>query len=61
MIPFDRNKLADYLCIARSAMLRELGKMRDEGILKFEKNGFTYFASIEMIGGYMIQQIFKKI
>lgn len=40
-IPFDRNKLADYLCTDRSAMSRELGKMRDEGILKFEKNRFT--------------------
>ena len=40
-IPFDRNKLADYLCTDRSAMSRELGKMRDEGILEFEKNRFT--------------------
>ena len=40
-IPFDRNKLADYLCVDRSAMSRELGKMRDEEILKFEKNKFT--------------------
>ena len=40
-IPFDRNKLADYLCTDRSAMSRELGKMRDEGILEFEKNKFT--------------------
>ena len=41
LIPFGRNKLADYLCTDRSAMSRELGKMRDEGILKFEKNKFT--------------------
>lgn len=39
-IPFDRSKLADYLCTDRSALSRELGKMRDEGILEFEKHKF---------------------
>lgn len=39
-IPFDRNKLADYLCTDRSALSRELGRMRDEGLLEFEKNTF---------------------
>lgn len=49
LIPFDRNKLADYLCTDRSAMSRELGKMRDEGILKFEKNKFTLLIKIRAI------------
>ena len=40
-IPFDRNRLADYLCADRSAMSRELGNMRDEGLLIFEINHFT--------------------
>lgn len=39
-IPFSRSQLADYLCVDRSAMSRELGKMRDEGILEFNKNRF---------------------
>jgi len=39
-IPFSRSGLADYLCVDRSAMSRELGKMRDEGILEFHKNWF---------------------
>jgi len=39
-IPFSRSGLADYLCVDRSAMSRELGKMRDEGILEFHKNRF---------------------
>jgi len=39
-IPFSRNELADYLCVDRSAMSRELGKMRDEGILEFNRNQF---------------------
>ena len=39
-IPFNRQELADYLCVDRSAMSSELGKMRDEGILEFSKNKF---------------------
>lgn len=40
-IPFDRQQLADYLNVDRSALSKELGKMRDEGILEFHKNKFT--------------------
>ena len=40
-IPFNRQQLADYLSVDRSAMSSELGRMRDEGLLKFEKNRFT--------------------
>ena len=40
-IPFNRQQLADFLYVDRSAMSNELCKMRDEGILKFEKNKFT--------------------
>ena len=40
-IPFDRNTLAEYLGVNRSAVSRELGKMRDEGLLTFRKNDFT--------------------
>ncbi len=39
-IPFSREELADYLCVDRSALSRELCKMRDEGLLKFNKNEF---------------------
>lgn len=39
-IPFNRQQLADYLSVDRSAMSNELSKMRDEGILSFEKNHF---------------------
>jgi len=39
-IPFNRQQLADYLCVDRSAMSNELCKMRDEGMLTFEKNSF---------------------
>lgn len=40
-IPFNRQQLADFLSVDRSAMSNELCKMRDEGLLVFEKNKFT--------------------
>lgn len=40
-IPFDRQQLADYLAVDRSAMSAELGKLRREGLLDFRKNRFT--------------------
>jgi len=35
--------LADYLNVDRSALSKELGKMRDEGILTTRKNAFTLY------------------
>lgn len=40
-IPFDRQQLADYLSVDRSAMSNELCKMRDDGLLDFHKNRFS--------------------
>ena len=42
-IPFNRQQLADFLSVDRSAMSNELCKMRDEGLLEFEKNQFVLF------------------
>lgn len=39
-IPYNRQQLADYLSVDRSAMSNELCKMRDEGLLNFHKNHF---------------------
>lgn len=39
-IQFNRQELADYLSVDRSAMSKELGKLRDEGLLIFYKNCF---------------------
>ena len=39
-IPLGRAELADYLCVDRSALTRELAKMKDEGILDFDRNSF---------------------
>ena len=40
-IPFDRQELADYLCVERSALSRELGAMKKAGLLDYEKNRFV--------------------
>ncbi len=40
VIPFNRQQLADFLSVDRSAMSNELCKMRDEGLLTFRKNNF---------------------
>ena len=39
-IPFDRQQLADYLCVERSAMSAVLSKLREEGVLEVERNRF---------------------
>lgn len=39
-IPFNRQQLADYLSVERSAMSAELGRLRDEGALTFKKDHF---------------------
>ena len=39
-IPFNRQQLADYLSVDRSAMSNELGKLKKEGILTYDKNTF---------------------
>ena len=39
-IPFNRQQLADFLSVDRSAMSNELCKMRDAGLLEFDKNSF---------------------
>ena len=43
-IPFSRQQLADYLAVDRSAMSKELGKMRDERLLETHKNHFELFS-----------------
>lgn len=40
-LPFDRESMASYLGVNRSALSRELGAMEKEGIITFHKNKFT--------------------
>jgi len=39
-IPYNREELAHYLCVDRSAMSNELSKMRNDGLIKFNRNTF---------------------
>lgn len=39
-IPFNRQQLADFLAVDRSAMCKELAKMRDDGMILYNKNTF---------------------
>ena len=40
-IPFNRQQLADYLSVDRSAMSNELSKMQRDGLLRLERNHFS--------------------
>lgn len=46
-IPFDRQQLADYLNLDRSALSKELGKMRKDGLIEYNKNTFEIKMDIE--------------
>ena len=39
-IPLGRVELAEYLCVDRSALTRELAKMKEEGLIDYDKNSF---------------------
>ena len=39
-IPYDRQQLADYLCVERAAMSAELSKLQKEGLLNTKRNHF---------------------
>lgn len=41
-VPFNRQEMADYLCVDRSAMSAELSKLKAEGILDYNKNHFAF-------------------
>ena len=40
-IPYNRQQLADYLNVDRSALCSELSKMQRDGLIRYEKNHFT--------------------
>ena len=39
-IPFDRQQLADYLNVERTALSKELGKMQNDGLISVKKGHF---------------------
>ena len=44
-IPFDRQQLADYLNVERTALSKEIGKMKQDGMLTARKNHFRILKS----------------
>ena len=47
-IPFDRSSMAVYLGTDRSALSRELSKLKQEGVIDFKKNRFRVRKGMEM-------------
>lgn len=45
-LPFDRQQLADYLNLDRSALSKELGKMKKDGLIEYRKNEFEIKAEL---------------
>ena len=43
ILPVNKNELADYLNVSRPSMSRELGRLRDEGVLDF------YLSSVRLL------------
>lgn len=44
-ISLDRQELADYLCVERSAMSSEIGKMKKAGLIACRKNEFEILSA----------------
>ena len=45
-IPFNRQELADYLAVDRSALCATLSKLKKAKIIDYHKNNFTIFYQI---------------
>ena len=43
-LPFSLSALADYLCCDRSAMMRELKKLKEEGVLSVQRRQVTFLS-----------------
>ena len=43
-IPFDRQQMADYLNVERTALSKELTRMESDGLIRFRKNHFEILA-----------------
>lgn len=39
-VPFNREELADFLCVERSALSHELSRMKRDGLIDYKKNRF---------------------
>lgn len=48
-IPYDRQELADFLCVDRSALSTVMGKMAKRGLIQYRKNHFTLLGKAAVI------------
>lgn len=46
-VPMGRIELAEYLCADRSALTRELSKMKKEGLIDYDRNIFRLYEKVE--------------
>ena len=44
-IPYDRQQMADYLNLDRTALSKELSRMKADGLIEYRKNHFTLQAN----------------
>lgn len=49
VLPLNKTELAEFLCVNRSALMRELKKMKDENILSCEGDKYTIKRSFERL------------
>lgn len=47
-IPYNRQQLADYLSVNRSAMSSELSRMADEGLISYRRNHFELLRPVDL-------------
>jgi len=47
VIPFSQTKLAEYLCVERSALAHELSRMKKDGLIDYRRNAFTLLRNPE--------------
>ncbi len=47
ILKFNREEFAAYLCVDRSALSRELGRMQKEGLITFDKNHFQLLSGMD--------------
>jgi len=46
-VPFNRQEMADYLSVERSALSNELSRMQKEGLISYRKNHFVLHCTAE--------------
>lgn len=44
IIPFNREEMANFLCVDRSALSHELSRMKNDGMIEYKKNHFKLFS-----------------